>query len=158
MKNKSLTYLLLAGVMCIWGIVFYRIYSSVSKEETSTVLFKSTGPAAAVQEAAGEFILNGNYRDPFLGTMQNTALPRPKKKIASAKPKVPEIPIDWSFIGYSGAVYNKIAKRKVTLMTVRGQSFMVNETEKAGDVTLLKNFGDSIKISYQGKVKFIRLP
>jgi len=83
MKSKSLTYFLIAGVMAIWGIVFYRLYTSVStNEDTSTNDFKLQKNVMKKDASTDSFQLVANYRDPFLGTLvliQNKVLTRKKK-------------------------------------------------------------------------------
>ena len=159
MKNKSMTYLLIAGVLAVWGIVFYRIYASVAKDESQGNQAVAALKPIRNEEQEDTFVLLANYRDPFLGTSARAEDPTAKKVSRSlpSGPKKPEVQIDWSFIDYNGSVYNKASKKTVSLLTIRGQSCMLNEKDSSNQVTLLKNFGDSVLVAFSGKKKVIRL-
>ena len=152
-----MTYFLIAGVVAIWGIVFYRIFTSVAQDEgTQVISFKKTA-AVAAHELKDTFRLIASYRDPFLGTMASAVGEPIKAKASVARPKTAEIQIDWSFIAYNGSVYNKQAKKSIALLTIKGQDVMMSEKETVGDVTLAKNFGDSIQVIYQKKKNMVKL-
>jgi len=48
-------------------------------------------------------------------------------------------------------------KKKIALINIKDQDVMMDEKDEVEDVTLLHNFGDSIKIVYEGKIHFVKL-
>jgi hypothetical protein len=71
---------------------------------------------------------------------------RPVKK----KPE-PSVPVDVSFIKYFGLIRNSGSQKKIGLISVHNQEFMISEGEVISDVTCVKHYKDSIIISFQGK-------
>lgn len=154
-----MTYGLIAVVIAVWGIIFYRIFNSISSEEKPVAFtsFNSTQVEEQDKALTDTFRLIATGRDPFLGNVAKAkTIGLPKR--ASKKIKVPEVPVDWSFIGYNGIVYNPSAKKKVVFMTIHGREVMMNEGDKADEVTLVKNFGDSVKVAFSGQTHVVRLP
>jgi hypothetical protein len=70
--------------------------------------------------------------------------------VGPAKPAM-----NWSFISYSGYIRNPASKKLIALVSINGQNLTLAEGETKNQVKLLKNLRDSIKISYEGKTKFI---
>ena len=69
MKNKSTMYVLLVGVLIIWGLIFYRVFAGIGSDNTSSFaipLKKSL--QTTIQKEEEVFVLLANYRDPFLGS------------------------------------------------------------------------------------------
>lgn len=64
---------------------------------------------------------------------------------------------NWGFIKYSGYIHNPDSKKLVTLLSINGQNVTLSDGETKAQVRLLKNMRDSIKISFEGKIKFITL-
>src|SRR5436190_1487204 len=101
MKNKKIVYLLLVVVVLIWGIIFYRIFSAVGAPDNNTSNMNPTIEKSADKTEVDTFNIDGNYRDPFLGTMQvekpvirsTTAI-----KIVKEEKFIPKL--TWPFIGY----------------------------------------------------------
>ena len=159
MKNKKLTYFLIAIVLGVWGLILYRIFDAVSDNDDTAA------PVAVkqVKEAFNDYSLPKdttklllNYRDPFgIAKPKDTAVrvskaTSLKSTVATAKPAM-----NWSFISYSGYIRNPASKKLIALVSINGQNVTLAEGETKNQVKLLKNLRDSIKISYEGKTKFI---
>lgn len=118
MKNKGVTYLLIAAVCMIWGIVIYRIFSGMSDDDTN---YSQTQVSKYIDidSVSETYSLIASYRDPFLGKSfvskpiySNSLSIKQTKKIVTSAPKSVEVPkaivyIDWSFIQYNGLISNK---------------------------------------------------
>jgi hypothetical protein len=154
MKNKSTTYILLAGTLVIWFLIFYRVFAGINSEDIAKYelpIKKITQVPAEKQEE--KFILLGNYRDPFLGatsmSLQNSTTSsgnsssRSFGKIKKAEVKKDET-IDWSFIHYIGIVNNRTTMKEVGLLAIAGKEYMVNEKDEINQVTIIKKERDSI--------------
>jgi hypothetical protein len=158
MKNKKLTYLLGAVVIIVWGLILYRVFDVVKGDDDTMaiapVLVKEPFNDYEVPKDTAHLLLN--YRDPFgLVKQKDTVAPTPAKKpgfqtISAIKPAT-----NWSFISYSGYIRNAGSKKLIAIMHINGRELMMNEGETADQVKLIQNRGDSIKINYHGKTKFI---
>ena len=160
MKNKKLTYFLIAIVVGLWGLIIYRIIGAISADDEGL----SPVSAPSVKEAYNDFSLPKdtaklqlNYRDPFGITKQKDTVTLKTSRPLS--PKTLTMPVkpamNWSFITYSGYIRNPSTKKLIALVNINGQSTTLSEGESKNQVKLIKNLRDSIKISYEGKTKFI---
>jgi hypothetical protein len=166
MKGKKMTYILLGGVVLIWGLVFMRIYNSLFSDSRVISSSRAVSYKAHNYEGKDTFELIASYRDPFIGTVQqrirNSAVftgtessikSKPKE---SSKPKEPEVIIDWSVISYIGLIKNPGSNKNVSLMKIKGREYLMKEGDISDDVKLIINFKDSVKVLYSGKEKFIK--
>lgn len=158
MKNKKLAYFLIIVVLGVWGIILYRVFSAVGSDDDQSVPV-ATKP---VKEAFNDFTLPKdttklllNYRDPFGLVKPKDTMIKAVKIFKISNPVVAKPGINWSFITYSGYIRNPASKKLVALVSINGQNTALMEGETKGQVKLLKNLRDSIKISYGGKTKFI---
>ncbi len=162
MKNKTTLYILGLAVALIWGLVIYRVFAAVKGDDD----YQPVSPKAA-KETFDDFsplkdtaVLQLNYRDPFgLIKPKDTAKAVIRNSGINMNGSHVNITprINWEFIRYSGFIRNPVSKKLIALVTINGHEVMLNEGETADNVRLIKNLGDSIRISYTGKTKFIRL-
>jgi len=159
MKNKKLTYFLIAVVAGVWGLILYRVFSAVGNSDDD--------PAAAIvvpkKEAYNDYAIPKdttklllNYRDPFGMVKQKDTATKVARVILPKNIPVTVKPgINWSFITYSGYIRNPSSNKLIALVSINGQNTTMAEGEIRNQVKLLKNLKDSIKVSYAGKTKFI---
>lgn len=160
-KNKKTTYVLLLVVLCLWVVVFYRLYKSFFSEPALAVEGKKKNEIKAAPEADTRFVLQANYQDPFFGKNFSSRIAGSIERIVkrTEKPKEvkkEEVPMDWSFISYIGLIKNQKNQKQVALVSIQGKEYMVSEGETISEVSFLKNTRDSIQISYQGKTTYLR--
>lgn len=165
-NNKTSTYILLIIVVGLWIVVFYRIYKSFfADDEGGMVAVVNSKPNKIVLEDSNIFLLKANYQDPFLGRFSNSLVRSANstnvvvssvKKAVAPKVKKEPIKIDWSFIKYFGLIKNQQTQKQVALISINGKQHMVSEGEKVDEVLLVKNFKDSIKVTYQGETIFLK--
>jgi len=157
MKNKMVTYLLGALVAIVWGIIIYRIFDAAVGSDDA-----APGPVPVKKEVYNDYAIAKdtthlllNYHDPFgLARQKDTVTPI-KKTNYRAMAIVPKPVMNWGFIQYSGYIRNPASKKLITLISINGRSEMLTEGQEKDNVKLIKNLRDSIKISYNGKIKFI---
>lgn len=160
MKNKKLTYLLGLIVLVVWGMIIYRVFEAMgdSDDNDSTVVTKS------VKEAYNDFSVPKdtthlllNYRDPFGLVKQKDTIRMISRRATGRKAEPAIKPMDWGFIRYSGYMLNPGTKKLIALVSINGQNTTLAEGQTQYQVKLMKNLRDSIKISFQGKTKFIAI-
>lgn len=163
MKNKKLTYFLIAAVAGLWGLIIYRIIGAVNTDDdvapVTTTRVKEAYNDFSLPKDTAKLLLN--YRNPFGPVkVRDTVVSKPEKPALNKTAAVPPVvkpAINWSFINYSGYICNPSTKKLIALVSINGQSTTLAEGESKNQVKLIKNLRDSIKISYEGKTKFIAI-
>jgi len=161
MKNKKMVYILGLAVAIVWGLIIYRIVDAAGGggDDAAPVavsnLPKEPYNDFSVQKDTERLLLN--YRDPFgLVKQKDTADLRTKRnfiKTAAATPAKPAF--NWGFIQYAGYIRNPGSNKIITIISINGKNEMLAEGETKSQVKLIKNLGDSVQISFNGKTKFI---
>lgn len=161
MKNKKFTYLLIVVVLFVWGMIIYRIADSAGGGNDPQPTYKPMKQEAfndyAITADTGHLLLN--YRDPF-GVVKPPEAPElPVKDVIrkSVKPAPVKPPMNWNFIQYAGYIRNHSSNKLITVIAINGKNLALKEGETAGQVRLIKNMGDSIRITFNGQTKNIRL-
>ena len=157
MKNKKVTYLLGLVVAIVWGIIIYRIFDAAAGNDdalhTALQVKKEAYNDYAIAKDTTHLLLN--YRDPFGLTKQKDTVAPVKRTNYKTAIIAPKPVMNWGFIQYSGYIRNPSNKKLITLVSINGRSEMLVEGQVKDNVKLIKNLRDSIKISYNGKIKFI---
>jgi hypothetical protein len=154
MKNKKVVYALLILALVVWGIIFYRVGTTLSKDKPAAVAVNKA-PVLAKQDTGPEdFKIVADYRDPFLGTAVRE---REKKKVV-VKPvqkKAPVSTIQWPQIKLGGIIRTQ-SKQPLALVTINGKENIVKEKETILEVTLSKVYHDSAEFIYKNEKRIIR--
>ncbi len=158
MKNKKVVYFLLFVVLLIWGIIFYRIFSTVGGADDSGSYTGTMNDNSMDKNVPDTFNINGNYRDPFLGTMQAD-----KPVVHYSAPKTPVVkeekmiqPLAWPAIVYGGMIKNKQSNKQLVLVQINGQNNLMMVGNTVDGVQLLKIYRDSLEVSFQKAKKWIK--
>ncbi|WP_257667128.1 hypothetical protein [Parapedobacter tibetensis] len=155
--KKKLTYPLLAVVLVLWGLIFYRIFSGLSGSEPVDPVSKVAPPTEPQREKVEDDSLLLNYRDPFLGNMMEDAIDSADEELYADEYVEPEPYIDWSMVQYYGSVNNTKDGKTVALVSINGREYMLKPGETVDGYTLLSKTGNSIMVSHQGQVGTIAM-
>jgi hypothetical protein len=158
MKNKKLTYFLGLAVLAVWGMIIYRVFNAMSGDDDDNVaqVFKPVKEAYndfAIPKDTAHLMLN--YRDPFGLVKQRDTDDYVAKRHLALKAAGAIKPMDWGFIRYSGYMLNPGTKKLIALVSINGQNTTLAEGQTKYEVKLVRNLRDSIKVSFEGKTKFI---
>ncbi|SDT67283.1 hypothetical protein SAMN05216490_4778 [Mucilaginibacter mallensis] len=157
MKNKRLTYALGVAVLVVWGLIIYRFVAYVKTDDIS-----DDTPAAFTKEPYNDYAvkrdtstLNLKYSDPFglVKTVDTNKIIKKRVELRSAI--APQPVFNWDFIKYTGYIRNPETKKLIAILQINGKSAMLAEGEVSDNVKLLKNMQDSVKVRFNGKVKYI---
>lgn len=155
MKNKSVTYLLLAVVVAIWGGIFFKVFSSLASTDRPVATVAKVGLIENIEEnKPSVFAIQANYRDPFLGSRVDDRPAGDKPVVVKPvvkKKEEPKVAPDVSFVKYFGLIRNSGSQKKIGLVSIHDQEFMIGDGEEISGVKCLKHYKDSIIISFQGK-------
>jgi len=148
MQNKTKTYILLAFVLGIWGVIGCKIMSTLNPETpeiVSTAFNASFTPKTTT--TLDTFSIQTTERDPFLGTLNI------KKK--SVTKKIKKLEIVWIPILYHGSVTKQASKDKVFVVSIGDEQILMKGGETNKEVTLIKGTTNEITMAYKGDRKTI---
>jgi len=149
-KNKKITYLLIALVGLIWGLVFYKVYS---KFGGNGALKKNLSQPMVVTESVRSdsiYALLLNYPDPFLkgvGQLSDT----PVKN--SGAPKT----IKWPPVEYRGLLTSNGKKESTGLLKVQTSNLLVKKGKIYAEIKIQAIGRDSIFLEYKNESRWIRI-
>jgi hypothetical protein len=163
MKSKPLVYLLGFLVLCIWGVIVYRVFLSVHEEGDDQVQLPGSGrvkKASVPKLYPDTFKLRLNYPDPFTGAlakMPDTA----GKKNSVRKMTVPGPPpvlvvnpvLQMKYLGF---VADGKGNRRVAIMSYLGAEMMMNENDTLKGVKIMVIKKDVVMVKYHGKTTLIK--
>tara|TARA_R110000796_G_scaffold81456_2_gene179406 strand:- start:4196 stop:4660 length:465 start_codon:yes stop_codon:yes gene_type:complete len=152
MQKNTKTYVLLALVLLIWGIVGYKLMNWGASEELMATPIPVVDFKPKPQKEKDTFRIVAHYRDPFLGTALNSET---ASKIKKAKPKIEEPPM--IAIVYTGSITDSSTKQKIFFVTVNGQQQIMKPKDSFSEVKLLSGSSEQIKVEYHHKQMTIPL-
>lgn len=157
LKGKTATYLLIAAVAAVWGLIIYRIFASIGDDVpvSASALPGKKVPLDDYAFKPDTTRLLLNYRDPFgksstVSTSDTSNLKKTASKVTlTAAPVKKEI--TWPAISYGGYIQNPESKKLIALLHINGRNVMLAEGESVDGVKLIKNLKDVVNLQYQGE-------
>jgi hypothetical protein len=159
MKSKKSIYILLPVVLLIWGVVLFQFFSFSTPAE----VVNSTSPEFVIKpfkmKERTPFLINVNYRDPFLGKVYSI---QESSKVKSNKVKVKKIPkpeeaIVWPAIQYKGMLSDPKEKKKRFMLVISGKNYFMKIGETQEEVYLKDGDKESIYVIFKGDLNLIML-
>lgn len=153
MKKNNKTYLLLAVVIGIWGVIAFKLLSGSNSESDRMTEVASNEVFVPKQlKQRDTFSLAVNYRDPFLGTIH-----APKKVKKRTIKKTVKKAVPQKAISYTGFITDKSSKQKIFFVTIEGQQHLMGINETVQEVKLVRGTKDKIKVRCNGTTRTISL-
>ena len=155
MKKNKKTYLLLAAVVGIWGIIGFKFFGAInpSSQEIAEIASNEIFVPQQIKERE-TFAIVANYRDPFLGTVQ---APKKKVKKSTSKPVKKKEVVPTKSIQYTGFITEKNSSQKIFFVMVDGQQKMMSVNDTFQEVKLVRGTKGSIKVKYNGSTQNVSL-
>lgn len=155
MKRKKNIYFLVATVIIVWGILGYKLLTgfNVSAKKSDTVVpthFKASKP----DKKPETFNIKNDYRDPFLGLLENKNIGNPKPKMI---PQVKKEMIPFPIVVYVGFIEPKGKNEKVFLVAINGQQHIFKINTLINEVKLLSGNSQEITVQFQHQKKSFQL-
>ncbi|WP_411032224.1 hypothetical protein [Spongiimicrobium sp. 3-5] len=153
MKKNKKTYLLLAAVLIIWGIIGFKVVNAINpsaKNDFNTGLTTKFEPKT--MKAKDTFSILADYRDPFLGTLPKSRSANKKAPKTPKKAAIPEIPIS-----YTGFITEKGSGKKIFFLTINGNQQMMTRGETVQGVKLVRGTKGSVQVQHNGRTRTIKL-
>ena len=151
MKSKRNTYLLLAAVLGIWGLIAYRFfaYAAPNNNESKPVA-TTAGPLPDFKKDTTVF--NVSYRDPFLGTFYSEERYKPaSRRPVNTKIKPAAEDLAWPSIVYKGLVSDSKDRQKIFMLGINGKTVLLREKGTEQGITVLSGDRKSVTLGYKGK-------
>lgn len=152
MHKNTKTYLLLAAVLLIWGIIGYRVFSGNSDATEAEANFEKSALRSLPTQEKDTFSILADYRDPFLGTFPKKTVKKTKRSTKPKKALEPEIKVQ-----FTGLVTDKDSKQKIFFVSINGQQHLMGVKDEIQNVRLLSGTSTSISIWANGKTRTIDL-
>ncbi|OFY66100.1 MAG: hypothetical protein A3H98_11905 [Bacteroidetes bacterium RIFCSPLOWO2_02_FULL_36_8] len=162
-KNKKLLYYLIPLSVLIWGMIFYKIFSYVNPEKSTSA--KNTPASISflkqTDNILSDYQLIGVARDPFLDkateklsnnepimlpVVKNNPIPKVKVQ-TKKKPEI--IDFDLSFVSYNGNILNKRTHKKVAILNIYNKGYILSPGESQEPLQLISIYNDSVLIKYK---------
>jgi len=161
--NKKVQYALLGLVLLIWGTVAYKMinWNAVGDGYAPTTL--PTIPIADIEKVQRDsFVLQANYRDPFLSGKIKRVNKAPRTTTSSSKKynrKAPppiaglkkkgEKPPQFKYLGFS-LNDNEITRVRIS---IDGLAYTFKLNEKKQKIRVKEMYRDSVIIRYKGQAQ-----
>lgn len=163
MQQKQIKYLLLACVAVIWGLVLYRILSSVDNSDSTKPPYNNKAISKLKDSSTYQpYTLLLNYADPFgaddtatiAENTSNISVNELNKSTSISSISIPRP--DISFIKYKGVIYNSTTQKKAAIISVNGQDKMIKAGIAIDNIKIQSIKKDRIQVIYQGKEYWIK--
>ena len=159
MKSKTIIYLLGFSVLCIWGIILFRIFLSMGDKGGETNLANKAMPvkkAGIPKLYPDTFTLVMDYPDPFTGVV---AISNDTSKIRvtqhAAQPIEAQInPVhEMKYLGY---VRNGQGRNGVAIISYNGKERMMEKGDTIVGATLTSIQRNMVGMRYKGRTTIIK--
>ena len=150
MSKNTKTYVLLGIVLLIWGIIGFRIASTLSSDPEVEVFTKKMAFRQIEMSVQDTFLVKANYRDPFLGTL----LKAKENKKGRTVIKKETFDLD---VRFTGSMVNQGSGMRIYFVTVNGQQYLLQKGKKAKEMLLVSGNEKYITVRYRGITKRIEL-
>ena len=146
MKKQQKTYMLLAAVLFIWGVIGVQIYlriNPVEPELQATVANVFFEKKRVVENTS--YQLKKEYRDPFFGKF-----PVKKKK---KKPKIVKKEVQKNFpnVVYNGLI--KGVKDNTYVLTINGKQQILKKGTVVDGIKIVKASSDEVTLLFESQQK-----
>lgn len=166
MKNKKTTWILLLGVLGIWGILGWKFYAGLHHSEPEVNTVNADESVENIDTLVpNNYSLLLDYADPFLGNsdrvIKNNSGRTPAK--INSTPNLNHQPapesqqtIAWPEVHYSGLVKSPTTGKMVGFITVNGQTEFVSEGDAVDVLVVKKLWKDSVAITMGKEMRMVR--
>jgi len=134
MKNKKISWFLLPAVLCIWGVIGWKVYAAIGDDET-----------VAVNE--NELHVTPD-RAPFLDKPVPVKMPK-KNSSTPIPPKIEKketVVAVWPVLRYAGLVKQSKDGKLVGFLHVNGVSHFVKSADVIDELVIGKVWSDSVEV------------
>lgn len=150
LKNKEKTYVLLVLVLAIWGIIGYRIVTTINpktpevSKEHMEVAFNPN-----INTQMDTFSIQRLDRDPFLGTIYK------KKTVMTPKMTKPMEPVVWPNVVFHGVISKQDSKEKLCVLSINSIQQILKIGQSTDGIKLIRATNQEALVSFKNQRKAI---
>ena len=158
MNPKLFKYILVVGVISVWGIIFYRLLNAASDTEIS--IPTKNKDQKLIPFVVDSFSLYADYPDPFLeqeSTKEDSLVNKEAKSQEPAIQTIIQNPVkpDISYLEYRGLIINPQNKTKVAIVRIKDKELMIKEKDRVEGVYFKKISKEKLIISIKGNTMYL---
>ena len=157
MNQKVLQYLLVAGLVVIWGTIIYKVINGLRGDEDKIKeSFKTARFNYNVSKDS--FSLIADYPDPFIPAEDTSDYEKGaalKISPREADIKINEVSKPKINIQFFGIISNPQKRKKVAIISISGKEYLVTERQKIDQVVISKISKQRILVLIEGKLEEI---
>lgn len=145
MKTKTKTYLLLAAVIGIWGVIGFKIVNGLSSDDISEVRQENFDVTfkPKVYTKIDTFSIQTLNRDPFLGMLSK----RGRNRVDAPSSKSNHSPIEHKLdISYSGLVKKQNTSSQVFVVNINKNQYLLKKGQITDSVKLISGNDQEILV------------
>lgn len=151
MKSKRTTYLLMAVVAGIWGLIGWKVWKGLQGDDNSAMPAEHIVQSKKKNQVSDSFELIANYRDPFLGRaiQQIPTVTAAVRTTQTEKPIITKLepPVNtWPEIRYGGFVKKSGQENGAGFLIVNGSSEIVTRGQTIQNITIVQLWRDSVQV------------
>jgi hypothetical protein len=152
MKSKRTTYLLMAVVAGIWGLIGWKVWKGLQGDDDFSLPAERVVQSKKKNQLSDSFELIANYRDPFLGktSVSAPAVSTPAVRTTPTEKTTinkPEPPVNtWPEIRYGGFVKKSGQENGAGFLIINGSSEIVTRGQTIQNITIVQLWRDSVQV------------
>jgi hypothetical protein len=152
MKSKRTTYLLMAVVAGIWGLIGWKVWKGLQGDDDFALPAERIVQSKKNKQLTDSFELIANYRDPFLG---KTSVAAPVVSATAVRTTPIEKPTNiiqepptntWPEIRYGGFVKKTGQENAAGFLIINGSSEIVSRGQTIQNITIVQLWRDSVQV------------
>lgn len=159
MKSKNMVYFLGFIVLGVWGVILHKIFFAMQNKDEGEVIVNTKMPnkLSVPYQYPDTFKLLLNYPDPFTGQVQKPADTVVKQRKQSGKEVLTAaVPSPLDEVKYLGFVANGSGKRRVAILSYKGEERLLKEGDMLLDIKVLKVENNTVKVTSNGTIKLLK--
>jgi hypothetical protein len=152
LNSKIKTYLLLTGVLIVWGLIAYMIITGIHSDEPQMPKHQSLVFSPVPVKDVDTFSIKSVQRDPFLGTLKGSIKDdkkTPKKTDQNSTDNKLEII-------YKGLIQKQNSSDQVFAVVIENKEYLLKKGQTIDDIKLISGTGQSIKVIYNQTYQTIK--
>lgn len=151
MKSKKAQRILLICVLVVWGLIVYRVFIYMKKDETVNSTQIQNIKQSKNSISTDSLVLL-NYSDPFRLSKSLTNNTKVSKKINLDRNKTKSSKINESMpipkLIYKGTIYNQIKHKNIGIVQCNQNSIFISEGDSIQSWIIAKIYKDSLLITH----------
>ncbi|MBD0833792.1 hypothetical protein [Aestuariibaculum sediminum] len=150
MKGRTKTYILLVSVLIIWGVIGFKVLSTLRPEKMVDFKPELTSKFELMDTRIPDsFSIYIPTRDPFLGTVYS------KKTAEKSNQNKPKDDFKWVLIQYHGMITKHDDNKKICVLSINEAQQVMRVGQTFKEVKLIRAKPDKVVVRYKGRTKTI---